>query len=132
MNTIKDKITIFHWCFQPNLISRKKWLKKSLYNFICFINNYDFYDITLWMYYTFLIIVFKRHQELIEFYMYQLVLDILLYLLSMVSFYEYIPQFQFILQFLKRFISITITFIINIILAPKTTYQFLIIFFFIS
>ena len=28
--TTKGKITTFHWCFQPHLISYKKWLKKFL------------------------------------------------------------------------------------------------------
>ena len=34
-------ITAFHWCFQPNLISGKKWLKKLFYNFIYSIINHD-------------------------------------------------------------------------------------------
>ena len=60
-STIKDKTTIFHQLFQACLISRKKWLKKSLNNFICFIINHDFYVITLLMYYTLFIRVFKRN-----------------------------------------------------------------------
>ena len=32
MNTIKDKIAILNWCFQLNLIFRKKWLEMFFYN----------------------------------------------------------------------------------------------------
>ena len=60
-STIKDKTTTFHQFFQACLISRKTWLKKSLNNFICFIINHDFYVITLLMYYTLFIGVFKRN-----------------------------------------------------------------------
>ena len=52
VNTIKDKITIFYGCFQPNLISKKKLFKKFLDNFICVIINLGFYVITIWMRYT--------------------------------------------------------------------------------
>ena len=48
INTIRDKIPTFHWCFQPNWISRKKWLKMFFDNLICFILNHDFYVIILY------------------------------------------------------------------------------------
>ena len=60
LNTNKDKITTFHWCFKPNLISRKKWFKRLSNILICFIINQDFYVINLWMHYTFFIIAFWR------------------------------------------------------------------------
>ena len=71
-NIKKDKLTTFHGYFQPNLISRKKWLKR-----ITCINN-DFYVITLWMHYTLFVIVFRRITAVIklllsiEFSMYQI------------------------------------------------------------
>ena len=37
INTIKDEISTSLWCFQPNLISIKKWFKRLCHNFICFI-----------------------------------------------------------------------------------------------
>ena len=49
LNTIKYEITIFHWSFQPNLISWNKWFKKFFYNFICLIINHDFYVVTVWI-----------------------------------------------------------------------------------
>ena len=42
---IFDCVLTFNWCFQPNMIPRKKRLKKSFYNFIFFIINRDFYVI---------------------------------------------------------------------------------------
>ena len=30
INTVEDKINIFHWFIEPNFISRKKWFKSSL------------------------------------------------------------------------------------------------------
>ena len=35
------KISTFHGCFQSNLIFRKKWWKKFIYNIIYFIINHD-------------------------------------------------------------------------------------------
>ena len=49
MNTIKYEMTTFYWPFQPNLISRKNWLKNLFYNFIFFIINHHFYFIALQM-----------------------------------------------------------------------------------
>ena len=46
INTRKDKIITFPWYFQPNLISRKKWLKNFIYISILFIINYQLYVIT--------------------------------------------------------------------------------------
>ena len=63
MNTLKYEIGIFDWCFQPNLISRKKWLKKFLYNFIFFIINHDISIITFWMPCTLFIIIWG-HSEI--------------------------------------------------------------------
>ena len=62
MSTIKYEIPTFHWYFQPNFITRNKWLKKFFYNPICFIINHDFYVITFWMHYTFSIVIFRRHK----------------------------------------------------------------------
>ena len=62
MNTIKDKITTFHWCFRSNLISIKKWFKKFFDKFIYFIINYEFFVITLWMHCKLFIIVFRRNK----------------------------------------------------------------------
>ena len=42
MNAIKCEITTAHWCFQSNLISRMKCLKKFFNNFFWFMINYDF------------------------------------------------------------------------------------------
>ena len=42
MNTIKDKITTSHWCFQSNLISAKKWSKTFFYIIICIVINHEF------------------------------------------------------------------------------------------
>ena len=62
INRINDKISIFHWNFQPSLISIKKWFKKFFANFICLIRNHDFCIIILWMHYTLFISVFKRNK----------------------------------------------------------------------
>ena len=34
-----------------------KWIKKFFYNFMCIINNHDFYAVTLWMHYALSIII---------------------------------------------------------------------------
>ena len=47
MNTVKDKIATYHWCFQPSLISIKKWFKKLFNNFIWVIINHEFYVIII-------------------------------------------------------------------------------------
>ena len=62
MNTLKDKLTTFHWCFLPNLISKKRWLNDFFNNFICFIINRDLYVITFRMHYTLFITVFRRNK----------------------------------------------------------------------
>ena len=59
MSPIKDKITTFHRCLQPNLISRKRWLEKFFYNFLSVIINHDFYVVNLWIHYTLFITVFR-------------------------------------------------------------------------
>ena len=62
MNTIKNKITTSHWCFQSNLISVKKWFKKFFNNFFCVITNHEFYVITLWMHCTLFVSVIRRNK----------------------------------------------------------------------
>ena len=51
-----------HLFFKPNLIPRKKWLKKLFYNLICFLTNHNFHVITLWMHYTLFINIFRRNK----------------------------------------------------------------------
>ena len=48
---IFDCVLTFNWCFQPNMIPRKKRLKKSFYNFIFFIINRVFYVINFWKFF---------------------------------------------------------------------------------
>ena len=81
MKTMKDKITICHWCFQFISISVKMYFKKFFSNFICFAINHDFIKI----------------------------------------FFN-----------IQCSISITVTFMFNIVVNPKITYSywFIIIFFF--
>ena len=62
INTIKDEIFTFHRCFQSNLISWKKLLKKLFYSLILFTINHQFYVMTSWMHWTFLIIILRRHK----------------------------------------------------------------------
>ena len=64
MNTIKYKITRSHWCFQSNMISKKKWLKKLFHNFICVIINDEFCAIAVSMNYTLFIIFFRGRKLL--------------------------------------------------------------------
>ena len=62
INTIKDEIFTFHRCFQSNLISWKKLLKKLFYSLILFTINHQFYVMTSWMHWTFFIIILRRHK----------------------------------------------------------------------
>ena len=62
MNTMKDKITRSHWCFQSNMISKTKWLKKLFYNFICVIVNDKFCAIAVSVNYTLFIIFFRGNK----------------------------------------------------------------------
>ena len=61
INITKDKITTFHLCFQPSLISFMKWFKQIVIinHELCFISNHDFYVIAISMHYTLLISVFR-------------------------------------------------------------------------
>ena len=61
INIIKDKVTTFHWFFQPNLISCKKWFENIFNNLTCFIISCDFYGTTPQMNYTLFISVFRKN-----------------------------------------------------------------------
>ena len=128
-DTIKDKVTTSHWCFQSNMTSIKKWCKEVFHNFICVIINHTFYFITLWMHYTLFISVFRRN----EIYCYSQLKFLC------IRFFWTIYVFQVWSTFIKiffnwSFITITITFVFNTIVAPKFsyTYWFIMIFFLCS
>ena len=116
MNPIKYEINTFHSHFQPSLTSRKKCLKNLYYNFICSIMIHDFYVITLWMH-------FKSLGE-------TKLIAIVNWIFHVSDFSRFFISFKYGLILLRYssinrlFIFITITFIFNIILAPKITYSY--------
>ena len=132
MNTIKDKLAPFHWCFKPNLISKKKWFKRSsiTYNFICFSINHDVYAITLWIHYTLFINVFSKNKVscYCQLNFSRIKIFKIIYDVSQIW-----SNFIKIFFNWQCFISISVTFLFNIICAPKITYSYwlMIIFFFL-
>ena len=130
MNTIKDKVTTSHLCFQSNLISIKKSSKNFFNNFICIIINHKSYIISLWMHYTLFIIFFRRNK-----------INCYCWLnFARIRYFEIIYDIFWVLcNFLQIFfnwqcfISVAVTSIFNIIVTAKSTYSclFVIIFFLI-
>ena len=91
-----------------------KWMIKLFYNFICFIINHNFYVMTFWIHYLLFIIIE----------------EIRLLVLEYVRFFEIIYNgFLIWTNFIKIFlnwycfISITVSFIFNIIVTPNIAYS---------
>ena len=131
MNNIKDKITSFYWCFKPNLISRKRWLKAFLWDVICLIINYD-----LCVYHflnalhTFSLSLENKKID----YCCQLDFPFTRYLKIICNIFKKWSTFiKIFLNWCSFIISISITLIFNYIFASKITrfHWFLIIFFFL-
>ena len=62
INTAKEKITVFHCCFQPIFLSFKKQFKNVFNNFIYFIISYDFYVIIFSLDNTVFVIIFLKNK----------------------------------------------------------------------
>ena len=113
-NTVKDKITISHWCFQLNLTCVKKWTKKLFDNFICFTINHDFYFLNTL---THFISVLRRKEVSCYCQLKFLCIrftEVIDTLFMMPAWYQGILWLMF-------FFSINITFIFDIIVPMKFT-----------
>ena len=60
LNWIKNEIASSNWCFETNMVSQKKWLKKFINHFICIIIRCNLYIIALWVHYMLFINIFRK------------------------------------------------------------------------